>query len=147
MKATRTLLLVAALSLPAACQKTAKTPPPARKAQAAKAPAAEVANKAPAPAAEARVASIVFVDKEKACACTKDRVDASWKALTEVVGFPPVPDVTRIHMDTQEDKAAPYQAKKAIMVPPAIYFLGKGGKLVEVLQGEITAEQVRAVLN
>ena len=145
MKVTRTILLMAALAAPAGCQKQAAAPPPTEKARAVKAPPAAEAKKAPAPAA-GKVARIVFVDKEKACKCTMDRVDASWKALTEVVGFPPVPDVERIHMDTQEGKAAPYRARKAIMVPPAIYFMGKGGKLVEVLQGEVKAEQIRALL-
>ncbi len=101
---------------------------------------------APAPAASGKVKRIVFVDKARACKCTKDRIDASYKALTAVVGFPPVPDVERIHMDTQEAKAAPYKAKRPIMVPPAIYFLGEGDKLVEVLQGEVTEEQIRKVL-
>lgn len=98
-----------------------------------------------APAASGKIKRIVFVDKAKACKCTKDRIDASWKELTGVVGFPPVPDVERIHMDTQANKAAPYKAKRPIMVPPAIYFFGEGDKLIEVLQGEVTAAQIKKV--
>ena len=63
-----------------------------------------------------------------------------------MVGFPPVPDVERIHMDQAPNKAAPYKAKRPIMVPPAIYFFGKGDKLLEVLQGEITADQIKKVM-
>lgn len=92
------------------------------------------------------VARIVFVDKEKACACTRERIDKSWKALTGVVGYPPVPDVERIHMDSQAAKADPYKKQRAIMVPPAIYFFDKQGKLVEVLQGEVKSEQVKKLL-
>ena len=69
-----------------------------------------------------------------------------WKALTDVVGFPPVPDVERIHMDSQPEKAAPYQKRRAIMVPPAIYFLDKQDRLVQMIQGEVKSEQVRATL-
>ena len=98
------------------------------------------------PAASGAVSRIVFVDKEKACACTRDRIDKSWKALTDVVGYPPVPDVERIHMDSQAARAEPYTKQRPIMVPPAIYFLDGQGKLVEVLQGEVKREQVKKVL-
>lgn len=98
------------------------------------------------PAAKGRVKRIVVLDKAKACACTQKRTEATWNELTGVVGFPPVPDVERIHMDTQADKAAPYKAKRPVMVPPAIYFFGEGDELLEVLQGEVTADQIRRVL-
>lgn len=98
------------------------------------------------PPASGKVARIVFVDLEKCCACTRKRIDKSYKALTDVVGFPPVPDVERIHMDTKQAKAAPYKKLKPIMVPPAIYFLDKQGKLATFLQGEITQQQVREAL-
>ena len=92
------------------------------------------------------IARIVFVDKEKCCACTRERIDKSWKALTDVVGYPPVPDVERIHLDSQAAKAAPYTKLRAIVVPPAIYFLDKQGELVEVLQGEVKIEQIKKTL-
>jgi hypothetical protein len=98
------------------------------------------------PLSSGAVSRIVFVDKEKACACTRERIDKSWKALTDVVGYPPIPDVERIHMDSQAAKAEPYKKQRAIMVPPAIYFLDKQGKLVEVLQGEVKSGQVKKVL-
>jgi hypothetical protein len=98
------------------------------------------------PASTGVVSRIVFVDKERACACTRERIDNSWKALTEVVGYPPVPDVERIHMDSQVAKAEPYKKHRPIMVPPAIYFFDKQGKLLEVLQGEVKSAQVKKVL-
>lgn len=138
--------LALGLLLAAGCQKAAgDAPPPAAEAKAAAKPAGNMATK-PA-AGTSKVARIVFVDKGKACACTKERIDASWKALTEVTGWPPVPDLERIHMDTDPNKAAPYKAKKAIMVAPAIYFFDAGDKLLQVLQGEVTVEQVKAALN
>lgn len=93
------------------------------------------------------VARIVFVDQQQSCACTRERIDKSWKALTDVVGFPPVPDVERIHLDSQPEKAAAYQKQRPIMVPPALYFFDEQNKLVQMLQGEVTSEQVRATLN
>jgi len=116
------------------------------------APAAKAPSTAERPAAKKNpstagaIARIVFVDKEKCCACTRDRTDKSWKALTDVVGYPPVPDVERIHMDSQADRAEPYKKQRPIMVPPAIYFFDRQGKLVEVLQGEVKAKQIRKVL-
>lgn len=131
-------VIVAVLSLSlvlplVGCRREASTPPVTRAAT-------------KRPATPAAVARIVFVDKEKACACTRTRIDNSWKALTDVVGYPPVPDVVRIHMDSQPEKAAPYQKQRPIMVPPAIYFLDRQDRLVQMLQGEVKSEQVRAAL-
>jgi hypothetical protein len=92
------------------------------------------------------ISRIVFIDKEKCCACTRERVEKSWKALTAVVGYPPVPDVERIHLDSQAQKAEPYTKKRPIVVPPAIYFFDARGKLVEVLQGEVKSAQIKKVL-
>jgi hypothetical protein len=142
MKETlRLVLLISALSLAgSACtqESTAASAGPAKLAKAG-APAAK-------PQKAGKVARIVFVDLEKCCACTRKRIDAAWKALTAVVGFPPVPDVERIHMDTQAAKAAPYKKQRAVMVPPAIYFYDKGNKLVEFLQGEVSEAKIRSVL-
>jgi hypothetical protein len=87
-----------------------------------------------------------LVDKEKACACTRDRIDATWKALTEVVGYPPLPDVERIHLDSQAERAAPYQKQRPVMVPPAIYFFDPQDRLVDVLQGEVKSDQIKELL-
>jgi hypothetical protein len=39
-------------------------------------------------------------------------------------------------------KVETYQKLGAIMVAPAIYLLDSSGKLIEMLQGEITVEQI-----
>jgi hypothetical protein len=93
-----------------------------------------------------KVARIGFIDLERCCACTRTRIDAAWKALTEVLGARPTIPVQRVHLDTQADRAAPYRAKKELMFPPAIYFLDRKEGLVEMLQGEVTAAQIRKVL-
>lgn len=95
-------------------------------------------------AAAAKVSRIVFVDKEKCCKCTRERIDKSWKVVTDVLGFPPSIDVERLHMDSQADKAAPYIKQRAIMVPPALYFYDAQGTLVEVLQGELKPDKLKA---
>lgn len=111
---------------------------------------AEPAKSTPAPAGKpqqtGKVTRIVFIDLEKCCACTRKRIDATWKALSAVVGFPPVPDVERIHMDTQTAKTAPYTEQQAVMVPPGLYFYDKGNKLVKFLQGEVSEAKIRSVL-
>jgi hypothetical protein len=111
--------------------------------EAATAPAAKAAT---APAAGTQVARIVFVDKERCCACTRQRIDDAWKALTGIVGFPPGIDVERIHLDTQKERAEPYQRQRAVMVPPAIYFFDRQGTLIDVLQGEVSKKQLQKVL-
>lgn len=94
----------------------------------------------------AKLARIVFIDQEKCCACTRKRIDTSWKALMAVLGFPPAIPLDRYHLDTQEKQAEEFLSKKAIMAAPGIYFLDKAGNLIELLQGEVTEAQIRAAL-
>ena len=54
--------------------------------------------------------------------------------------------VERIHVDTQAEQAAPYRSMQAMMAVPGIYFLDAAGGLLGMLQGEVTADQVRAIL-
>ena len=108
------------------------------------APAVKAAQTPPQPAAP-RVAKIVFIDKEKACECTQKAIDASWSALQTALQGASIP-VERIHMDTQEAFAAGYKDKRPMMAVPGLYFLSEDGAIVELLQGEIAADKVRAVL-
>lgn len=114
-------------------------------APAAAAPAPTPTATAPAPTAAPQITKIVFIDKEKACECTQKAIDASWNALQAALQGAALP-VERIHMDTQEAFAAGYTAKKPMMAVPGLYFLAEGGALVEMLQGEVTAEAIKAVL-
>jgi hypothetical protein len=143
MKVIVTLLSITLVLPLVGCRREAT---PGAKASTSTSPAPKSNAATKSTATSGAVARIVFVDKEKACACTRARIDRSWKALTTVVGFPPVPEVERIHMDSQPEKAAPYQKQRPIMVPPAIYFLDKQNKLVQMLQGEVKNEQVQATL-
>jgi len=92
------------------------------------------------------VGRIIFVGQKDACQCTRDRIDTSWAALEAVLGREPAVPVERIQLDVDAAKAEEYAKLKAIIVVPGIYFLDEKGKLVELLQGEVSPKQVTAVL-
>jgi hypothetical protein len=94
----------------------------------------------------AKVARIVFVGKEHACDCTRKSVDAGWTALQQALGTPAKLPVERLQVDTQGDKVAPYRQQKPMMALPALYFVDDKSTVLELLQGEVTAEQIVAVL-
>ena len=96
--------------------------------------------------ADVSVSKIVFIDKEKACPCTAERIAASWTALESALGKESKIAIERIHIDTQSAQAAPYQAMKSMVTVPGIYFLGKDGKVIKMLQGEVKVEQIATVL-
>jgi hypothetical protein len=104
----------------------------------------------PAPAAAAKsvavTTKIVFVDKEHGCQCTAKRVDASWSALQGAIAGKATPVVERIHVDTQPEMAEPYSKLRPMMTLPALYFIDGQGGLIELLQGEVTTEQIQKVL-
>lgn len=108
--------------------------------------ATQVADQAEQPKQKAKVAKIVFVGKKEACDCTRTRVDEAWKVLQSVLGKPSKVPVERLRVDTDEEKVAPYRNMRPMAVLPAIYFLDKNGKLNEMLQGEVTAEQIKNLL-
>jgi len=91
------------------------------------------------------VSRIVFIGKENACACTRRAIDASWSALQAALGGAPIP-VEQLTVDGTSSQVAPYREMRAFFALPALYFLDAGGGLVGQLQGEVTAEQIRAIL-
>jgi hypothetical protein len=131
-------------NVPAAAAPATRTGTPASPA-AATPPAADPTGAGAVSAPVSRVARIVFLAKENCCACTQRAQDASWAAIQEALGGAAIP-VERIHFDTQAEQAAPYRELRPMMAPPGIYFLDAAGGLVDMLQGEVTAEAVRAVL-
>lgn len=99
-----------------------------------------------AQAASTKVARIVFVDKEGACACTRERADTSWKELQAALGKDSKLPVERLYLDTQPEKVEPYFKQAKLMVVPGVYLLTADNKLVELLQGEVTQDQLRLKL-
>jgi hypothetical protein len=148
----RSVLLASLVSIVAvtACQRTAPAPAAttaAPGAVTAAAPgAATAAGAVTAPKAAAKVAKIVFLDKEHACDCTRKRTAETWAAMQAALGTPSRLPVERIHVDTQEARAQPYTAAKPLMVPPGLYFVDGSSAVVAMLQGEVTTAQVAAVL-
>lgn len=108
-------------------------------------PSAAVKAAEPAPAV--KVAKVIFVGKEHACDCTRKTVDAGWAALQTALGTPPKLPVERLQVDTQGDKVEPYRQQKPMMALPAIYLVDAKGAVVELLQGEVTPEQIGGVIN
>jgi hypothetical protein len=96
--------------------------------------------------AATKVAKIVFVGKEHPCDCTRKALDAGWAALQKALGTPARVAVERLQVDTQNGKVEPYRQQKPIMALPAIYFLDSKGTVVELLQGEVTTDQIAGVL-
>jgi hypothetical protein len=100
---------------------------------------------APAAAAPA-VAGIVFVGKKDACECTRARIDASRRALDAVLAARDALPVRTLLVDTEAEQVAPLQAQERFVVLPAVYLLDGEGKVLRMLQGEITEEQFARAL-
>lgn len=108
-------------------------------------PACKKQSKAASQSSTNVVSQVVFVDKEVCCECTKNRIDGSWEALSNAIKDKDL-KIERLHQDTQETEVSPYQEMRPIMVIPAIYLLDSEGNLIEVLQGEVTEDQIKALL-
>ena len=113
-------------------------------------PAPVSTNAAAPPVAEAKpaaqVAKLVFVGKQDACDCTRNRIDDSLAALHAALGDKLTLPIERLQVDVDEVATAPYNEMRPIMVLPAVYLLDADGKLTEMLQGEVTEEQFRNAL-
>lgn len=111
-------------------------------------PAPAPATKQPAVASpsESNVARIVFVGQEQACGCTRNRIDGSWRALQAALGESSGIAVERLRRDTQSDQVEEYRMLRPFVTVPAIYLLDENGAIVELLQGEVTEEQLRTAL-
>jgi len=136
----RPIAILVTVFLLAGCSSSGKPGPAAPAPAPVAAPAV-----ATAPTATPPVAKIVFIDKERACECTQKAIDASWTALQAALQGASVP-VERIHMDTQEAFAEGYKAKRPMMAVPGLYFLADDGAVLELLQGEVTTDKIRATL-
>jgi len=101
---------------------------------------------ADAPTATASVARIVFVGQQEACDCTKKRIADSWATLERVLGGRKDIPVERLRIDANEAEVAPYLETRAVMVIPGAYFLDKQGGIIELLQGELSEDQVSRLL-
>ena len=128
--------LMVSLSVLAGCKQEV---PPSQQAATVTAPVK-------ATAAADEVAKVVFVGKQNACDCTRKRVEASWAALQEALGTPTRVPVGRLRVDTEGSKVEPYRKQRPMVALPAIYFVDGENVVLELLQGEVTKQQIVAAL-
>ena len=101
---------------------------------------------AQAPGVDSDVVKIVFVGQKQACDCTRTRIDNAWATLQNTLeGKHDIP-VERIQRDVDEDEADKMNNMRPLMVAPGIYFFDVKENVVEMLQGEVTAEQVQKAI-
>jgi hypothetical protein len=140
-------LAVAFLLFLAGCNRDA--PQPDEKAvQAASTQSVEpkIAEKEKADAGKTDVVKIVFVGQKNSCECTQKRIAETWKSLETALKNRKDITVEKIQLDVEEEQAEKLDDLKSIMVAPGLYFFDANENLVEMLQGELTAEQIKKVL-
>ena len=98
------------------------------------------------PQAAGAVARIVFVGQREACDCTKNRIATTWKALETALADRKDLPVERLELDVDEVKADQYGQLQPLMTVPGVYLLDGQGKLVKMLQGELTVAQISGAL-
>jgi len=96
--------------------------------------------------AESKVARIVFVGQKQACDCTRNRIEATWNTLKNTLKAKPELPVKRIQRDIDVEETKKMAKLKPLMVAPGIYFIDKEDGLVELLQGEVSREQIEKVI-
>jgi hypothetical protein len=139
------LFLFVLLGAVTACD-TKKADLPATAAAASVTTAAIAAAHASNSKGSAKVTNIVFVTKEHPCECTRKKIDAAEAALKQALGEPAKLPVQTLKADVEPEKIEPYRLQKPMMAFPAIYFLDGNNAVVQMLQGELTAEQVAQAL-
>lgn len=110
--------------------------------------AAATPPKEPTPVEETqgRIESIVFVGQKEACECTKNRIEASWKALQDTLKDGPQIPIKRIQLDVDGEEAKKLNEQKPLVVAPGIYFLDAKKVVVALLQGEVRVDQIMPLL-
>lgn len=92
--------------------------------------------------AKTKVKDIVFVELKESCKCIRETTQKTWTALQEALKEKKLDiPIKKLLDDEEEDKVAPYEKMKAIVVIPAVYLLDDQGKLIEMLQGEVEKDQ------
>lgn len=125
------------------CGCNRETPPPAQPRD----PAVSTSKDPQSPTQKTSdVVKIVFVGQKNACECTRTRIDTSWKTLQGVLGKRDDIAIEQIQLDVDEEQAEKMDNIRSLMVTPGIYFFDANEHLLEMLQGEVTAEQISKVL-
>ena len=91
---------------------------------------------------ESRVTQVVFIGQKESCPCTRKRIDEAWPVLEKVLGGYENIAVKRLQNDVEVEEADKYDGMQTVMVAPGIFFLDKDDKLVDMIQGAVTEEQI-----
>jgi hypothetical protein len=102
--------------------------------------------RAGAAAAIPKVHRIVLIGKQNACDCTRKRVEHSFAVLQSALEGRSDIAIEQPEVDVDQEAVARYQKLRPIMVLPAISLLDGAESVVDVLQGEVTMEQVLAAM-
>ncbi len=92
------------------------------------------------------VSKVVFVGMMNACDCTRKRVNDTFLELQAALADHADIPVVRYQIDVEPEKVAPYRQQKPVMVLPALYFVDENEKVLNLLQGEVTEDQILAAL-
>jgi hypothetical protein len=93
-----------------------------------------------------QVAKIVFLDRLDGNADAKARLDGIWSEVQAALeGWPEV-NVERIHIDAEPRQSSKFLEMRSVDKPPGLFFLDADGALLEMVEGEIRANQIREIL-
>lgn len=93
-----------------------------------------------------KAAKIVFIGQKQACDCTRERIDTSWAVLQNALEKTPEVAVARFQVDVDESEVKRFVDHEPFMVAPGIYFLSGDDMIIEMLQGEVTEDQIASTL-
>ena len=116
------------------------------------APAAVAAAPAPgqrtasAPASAGRAVKIVFVGKQYPCECTAKTIAATRGALDRALGPRPKLALEELMIDRDADKVDALRRERPLRALPALYFVDAAGKVLDVLDGDLSEAQITAAL-
>lgn len=96
--------------------------------------------------ASPRVKRIVFVGQKEACPCTMRRIERVMPKIEGIVAEYVGVELSKVRIDVEVEEADRYDEMRSMVEIPGVYFLGGDGELVDMLQGEVTAAQIEAVL-
>ena len=94
----------------------------------------------------ASISRIVFIGKKNACDCTRSAIEATSRVIDARLGPSPSIVVERLEIDVDSDGVREYQKMRPMLALPALYFLDGEGRLVQMLQGEVSEAQLSSVL-
>jgi hypothetical protein len=94
-----------------------------------------------------KVARIVFLDRLDGNAAAKAHLDEVWVEVQTAMEDWRGILVERIHIDAEPKQSEKILALRSVDKLPGIYFLDENDALIEMLQGDVKANEIRKVVN